>query len=387
MMIAPSRRGRQFFALPASVLFLAIALPLDLRAEVITIDASKPPPAPVALPVFVGNKSSSGHELGVNSRYFTLDGKPFFPIMGEFHYARYPESEWENEILKMKASGINVVSTYIFWIFHEDVQGKFDWSGQRDLRAFVQLCAKHGLYVWARIGPWDHGEARNGGFPDWLVAAVRATRSNDPAYLDYVKEFYDQIGTQLKGLFWKDGGPIIGVQLENEYHPGRGGLEHLQQLFQLAQQADLVAPFYTITGWDNAVVPTTGFLPVFGGYTEQFWSNSLKELAPNGNFFFTNIRAEDNVMGDLTPKNSTYNSKYTDFPFLTAEMGGGMAIAYHRRHTRACGLGLFELHGDSYGVNLGNIVFKNTVGTSAGEASDVGTERRENPRLEIGWIA
>lgn len=302
-----------------------------LRAEVVTIDASKPPAAPDALWFPAGGKSPDGHELSINTRYFTRDGQPFFPVMGEFHYARYPQSEWENEILKMKASGINVVATYIFWIFHEDEKSKFDWSGQRDLRQFVELCAKHGMYVWVRVGPWDHGEARNGGFPDWLVSEVRARRSNDPAYLGYVKEFYDQIGQQLKGLFWKDGGPIIGVQLENEYHPGRGGLEHIQQLFQLAQDAGIVAPFYTITGWDNAVVPTSGFLPVFGGYTEQFWSNSLKELPPNGNFFFTNIRAEDNVMGDLTPKNATYNSKYDNYPFLTAEMGGGMAIAYHRR--------------------------------------------------------
>ncbi len=309
-----------------------LLLPASLRAEVITIDASKPPPAePEALWFPVGGKSPAGHELSINTRYFTRDGQPFFPVMGEFHYARYPQSEWENEILKMKAGGVNVVATYIFWIFHEDEKGKFDWSGRRDLRQFVELCAKHGMYVWARVGPWDHGEARNGGFPDWLVSEVRARRSNDPAYLGYVKEFYGQIGQQLKGLFWKDGGPIIGVQLENEYHPGRGGLEHLQQLFQIAQDAGIVAPFYTITGWDNAVVPAAGFLPVFGGYTEQFWSNSLKELPPNGNFFFTNIRAEDNVMGDLTPKNATYNSKYDNYPFLTAEMGGGMAIAYHRR--------------------------------------------------------
>ncbi len=315
-----------------SGLFVMLALLSGpARAETVTIDASTPPPAATALPFPVGGKSPAGHDWSVNNRYFTLDGKPFFPVMGEFHYARYPESEWESEILKMKASGINVVATYIFWIFHEDVKGKFEWSGQRDLRKFVELCAKNGLYVWARIGPWDHGEARNGGFPDWLVSEVPARRTNNPAYLGYVKAFYDQIGQQLKGEFWKDGGPIIGVQLENEYHPGRGGLEHLQQLFQLAQDAGLTAPFYTITGWDNAVVPATGFLPVFGGYTEQFWSNSTKELDPNGNFFFTNIRAEDNVMGDLTPKNATYNSKYTDYPFLTAEMGGGMAIAYHRR--------------------------------------------------------
>lgn len=318
----------------ATVLTLAaitLVAPSLARADAIVIDASMAPAAPAPLNFATGSKSPSGHELAVNNRYFTLDGQPFFPVMGEFHYARYPASEWEDEILKMKAGGINVISLYIFWIHHEETEGKFDWSGDKNLRQFVQLCAKHGLLVWARIGPWDHGEVRNGGFPDWLVAKVRARRSNDPTYLDYVGKFYDQIGQQLKGLFWKDGGPIVGVQVENEYHPGRGGIEHMLQLLHMAHAAGIDAPFYTETGWDNAAVPPKEFLPVFGGYTEQFWSNSLTELPPNQNFFFDNIRAEDNVMGDLSPKNANYNTKYTDFPFLTAEMGGGMAIAYHRR--------------------------------------------------------
>jgi len=311
-------------------LFAAILSPLA-HADPITIDASVAPAAPSPLNFATGGKSPSGHELAVNNRYFTLDGQPFFPVMGEFHYSRYPASEWEDEILKMKAGGITVISAYIFWIHHEEVEGQFDWAGQKDLRHFVELCARHGLMVWVRIGPWDHGEVRNGGFPDWLVAKVRARRSNDPTYLDYVAKFYDQIGQQLKGLFWKDGGPIIGVQVENEYHPGRGGIEHMNQLLHMARASGIDAPFYTETGWDNAAVPATGFLPVFGGYTEQFWSNSLNELPPNQNFFFDNIRAEDNVMGDLSPKNANYNTKYDNFPFLTAEMGGGMAIAYHRR--------------------------------------------------------
>ena len=298
--------------------------------ETLTIDASVAPKAPEPLPFSVGGKSPAGHVFGANSRYLTLDGQPWFPVMGEFHYSRYPASEWETELLKMKAGGITVVATYIFWIHHEETAGKFDWSGQRDLRQFVSLCAKLGLSTWVRIGPWDHGEARNGGFPDWLVK-LGDTRSNNPAYLEHVKLFYGEIGRQLKGLFWQDGGPIIGVQIENEYHPARGGIEHMQTLLQLAHEAGMDAPFYTATGWDNAAVPTTGFLPVFGGYTEQFWSASLTELPPNQNFFFTTIRAEDNVMGDLTPKNPGYNSKYDGFPFLTAEMGGGMSIAYHRR--------------------------------------------------------
>ena len=106
--------------------------------------------------------------------------------MGEFHFSRYPEKYWEEEILKMKAGGVQVVSTYIFWIHHEEIEGQFDWSGQRNLRRFVELCGKHGMYVFVRIGPWDHGEVRNGGFPDWLLAKAKV-RTNDPVYLSYVR--------------------------------------------------------------------------------------------------------------------------------------------------------------------------------------------------------
>src|SRR6188472_3718959 len=128
------------------------------------IDASGPftPPPPAD---FRGGTSvnPSGQMLEVNSRYLLLDGKPWLPAMGEFHYSRVPESEWEDELLKMKAAGVQIVATYVFWIHQEEVQGQFDWSGQRDLRHFIQLCAKHGLYVYPRLGPWAHGEARNGG--------------------------------------------------------------------------------------------------------------------------------------------------------------------------------------------------------------------------------
>ena len=76
---------------------------------------------------------------------------------------------------------MQIISTYIFWIHHEEVEGQFDWSGQRNLREFVQLCAKHGLCVYPRIGPWAHREVRNGGLPDWLLKKG-PTRVNDPAY-------------------------------------------------------------------------------------------------------------------------------------------------------------------------------------------------------------
>lgn len=326
---------RHFFSccvLIGSLVSLCLAQPKPRSDGAIVIDARVTAPAPQPLPFKLGGTSPDGHTLSANQRYLTRDGQPWFPVMGEFHYSRYPESGWEQEILKMKAGGIQVISTYVFWIHHEEIEGQFDWSGQRDLRRFLQLCAKHGLYVWIRIGPWDHGEVRNGGFPDWLLAKA-AVRQNDPEYLKYVSRFFGQIGDQVKGLLWKDGGPIIGVQLENEYSargPGKGE-EHILRLQQIAREAGLDAPFYTITGWDGAVIPSRDVLPVFGGYPDGFWWRSLSELPPNPNYFFTKIRCQENVTENLTSLHPEIDALDDKYPFLTAEMGGGMELSYHRR--------------------------------------------------------
>jgi hypothetical protein len=311
---------------------VAMQVPAQVSVSPIVIDASAAPPPVQSLPFAVGGKSPTGHVIAANDRYLLLDGKPWFPVMGEFHYSRYPEDQWEKELLKIKAGGIQVISTYVFWIHHEEVEGQFDWTGQRNLRRFVELCSKHGLYVWVRIGPWDHGEVRNGGFPDWLLAKT-ATRENNAIYLNYVRRFYGEISKQVQGLFWKDGGPIIGVQLENEYSargPGKGA-DHILELRKIARAVGLDAPFYTVTGWDNAAVPAHDVLPVFGGYADGFWWRSLEELPPNSNYFFTRMRCEENVGDDLQSKHPEIDAFDSGYPFLTAEMGGGMANSYHRR--------------------------------------------------------
>ncbi|MGD0832102.1 MAG: beta-galactosidase, partial [Terracidiphilus sp.] len=212
------------------------------------IDATAQPRAPETGFLKMGGVSPEGRSLSVDSRSLLLDGKPWLPVMGEFHFSRYPEKYWQEELLKMKAGGVQVVSTYIFWIHHEEVEGQFDWTGQRNLRHFVELCRQDGLYVYLRIGPWDHGEVRNGGFPDWLLAKKIALRRNDPEYLKYVGRFYGQIGNQVKGMNWQDGGPVVGVQLENEYGetgPG-GGAEHLAQLKRLAIAAGIDPPLFSV---------------------------------------------------------------------------------------------------------------------------------------------
>jgi hypothetical protein len=304
----------------------------EIRPGPVIIDARGAPPQPAPLPFLAGGHSPDGHVLSANRDYLTLDGTPWFPVMGEFHFSRYPAAEWEREILKMKAGGIQVISTYIFWIHHEEVEGQFDWTGQRNVRRFVEICAKNGMYVWIRIGPWNHGEVRNGGLPDWLLKKT-STRENSLVYLAAVARFYDEIGKELTGLFWKDGGRIIGVQLENEYSargPGKGA-DHILKLRDLARTAGLDAPFYTVTGWDNAVIPSRDVLPVFGGYADGFWWRTLDDLPPNPNYFFTRIRCEENVGDDLHSRHPEIDALDLAYPFLTAEMGGGMELSYHRR--------------------------------------------------------
>ncbi|MGD0569169.1 MAG: beta-galactosidase [Candidatus Sulfotelmatobacter sp.] len=326
--------GSQFTTVSVALMVVLTAASLYAgdRPNPVVIDATTKSPQPVPLPFPVGGRSPDGHVLSANSRYLIRDGKPWFPVMGEFHYARYPEADWEMEIQKMQASGIQVISTYVFWIHHEEVEGQFDWAGQRNLRRFIEICARNGLYVWIRIGPWDHGEVRNGGIPDWAIQAS-PTRENNPIYLAAVGRFYEEIGKQVHGLFWKDGGPIIGVQIENEYSargPGKGA-DHILKLRELALTAGLDAPFYSITGWDNAVIPARDVLPVFGGYADGFWWRSLKELPPNANYFFTKIRCEENVGDDLRSTRPDIDAIDLAYPYLTGEMGGGMEVSYHRR--------------------------------------------------------
>lgn len=278
--------------------------------------------------------SPSGKTLGLNTMYLTQEGMPWLPVMGEFHYDRVPESQWEEEILKMKAAGVQIVATYVFWIVHEEVEGQFDWSGQRNLRHFVELCAKHGMYVWVRIGPWDHGEMRNGGLPDWILKKG-PTRRDDPVFMSYVAKLYAQIGEQMKGLLWKDGGPVIGVQLENEYAmrgPGEGD-QYILALKKLAIASGLEVPFYTVTGWDNAVVPIGQVIPVFGGYPAAPWDASRKKLMPSEVYLFrsgSRVAGNMGMMGDRQTEDRI-EADASQTPFITAEMGGGIQNTYHRR--------------------------------------------------------
>ena len=257
--------------------------------------------------------------------------------MGEIHYSRVPSGRWEEELYKMKAGGIDLVSAYTIWIHHEEVEGEWDFSGDRDLRRFLQTIRNCGLHCVLRIGPWAHGEVRNGGFPDWLVEKEKegelVTRTNNPEYLRFVREFYGKIAEQARGLLLSDDGPVAMIQIENEYghvggRTGEEGEAHMRTLRQLAKEAGLNAPIYTATGWGGAV--TGGMLPVMGGYCEAPWDQRLTEIEPSGNYLFTEERNDHNIGSDHgLGVGITFDME--KFPYLTAELGGGLQVTKHRR--------------------------------------------------------
>lgn len=274
-----------------------------------------------------------GREIGVNSRYLTRDGRPWLPVMGEFHYARYGEDGWRDELKKMKAGGIDIVATYVFWIHHEEIEGEYDWTGRRNLRRFVELCGEEDLYCVVRCGPWCHGEVRNGGLPDWILGRDFRARTNDPAYLDYVRRFYGGIARQISGLLWKDGGPVIGAQIENEFGGPAG---HLLTLKAMLIDAGVDVPVYTRTGWPELQTPIADgeLLPLEGAYAEGFWDRSLESMP--GEYWETYVFRQTRVsvgigtdlLGDAA---SSTQADFTRHPYLTCELGGGMVSSYHRR--------------------------------------------------------
>ncbi|MEN8203097.1 MAG: beta-galactosidase, partial [Bacteroidota bacterium] len=278
------------------------------------------------------NVSPDGNVLDANSYYFTRNNKPWYPVVGEIHYSRVPEEQWEDEILKMKAAGIEVISSYLFWIYHEEEEGTFDFIGQNDLRRFVDLCARHGLYVLLRIGPWVHGEARNGGFPDWIVKKGNA-RQNNPGYLNDVKKYWEQVYKQVAGSFFKDGGPIIGIQIENELRFNNPqGLQHMLTLKKMAREMGFDAPYYTATGWQGADLEQKDLIPVWGRYPEAPWEQHVNKLPLFTTYLFGPLKSDPNIGNDLLGENVEVEIKNTYlYPYATAEMGGGMQVTYHRR--------------------------------------------------------
>lgn len=293
------------------------------------------PAAPKMLDM--GGTAQDGTVYQVDQKSLIKNGKRIMPVMGEIHFSRMEPESWREEILKMRAGGVNVVATYVFWNHHQERKGEWDFTGCRCLRGFLQTCKDLNMNVWLRIGPWSHGEGRHGGFPDFIQYAEDfEPRTNDPVYLELVKEFYGKIAEQAEGMMCSEGGPIIGIQLENEYgHCGGPAdkteqAEHLKTLYDMAKEAGMIAPYYTATAWGGAcTIDET--LQVLAGYVDAPWDSSTEELPVMENYLFIPYRDDTNTGSDFHKLEGPSGTIRDDYPYLTAELGGGLQSTSHRR--------------------------------------------------------
>lgn len=281
----------------------------------------------------LGGTNPNGERIDVNSLYIERGGKPWLGVMGEYHFVRDNRENWYTELCKMKACGVSIVASYLFWIYHEEIEGQFDFTGDRDVRKFILDAQRAGLDVVIRIGPWAHGECRNGGFPDWLMDKPYELRDNNEEYMAQVRQWFSRIYDEVKGLFYKDGGSIIGIQIENELTDKPW---HLLALKQLAKEIGFDAPIWTVTGWNSlygAKIPTEAFLPVFGAYEEAPWEPHTKPLPLSVHYAFNGNRNDAAIGVDLIGKTDDdgWHLPYERYPFVTCELGGGLPTTHHRR--------------------------------------------------------
>lgn len=272
-------------------------------------------------------------EVKWDAQSLIIDGKRVMPVMGEIHYSRLPKAEWADAVRKMKEGGVNIIATYVFWNHTEEKEGVYDWSGQRSLRDFLEVCKAEGMPVVLRVGPFCHGEVRCGGIPDWFFDKGIKSRSEDPRFLALAERLYRQIFTQIQGLQWKDGGPVMAAQFDNEY---RGKGSYLMALKDIATRIGFDLPFYTRTGWPELAtpVPYGEMIPLYGDYADGFWERSIKAAA--GNYYkafnFKSFRSSTAIASEqIKDQMEKITNGDELYPYFTCELGGGGATAYHRR--------------------------------------------------------
>ena len=204
------------------------------------------------------------HQIGVEGDHFALDGKPLQIISGELHYERIPREYWRDRLKKARAMGLNTISTYVFWNAHEPKAGVYDFSGGLDVAAFVRIAQEEGLYVILRPGPYACAEWDLGGLPAWLLADPDIVlRSADEKFLGPAERWLQRLGRELAPLQLTRGGPIIAVQVENEYGSFGGSSEndknYMKRILAALRNAGLgEVMLYTADGADEL---TAGTLP------------------------------------------------------------------------------------------------------------------------------
>ena len=241
---------------------------------------------------------------------FLLNGKPFVVKAAEIHYPRIPREYWEHRIKMCKALGMNTICIYIFWNLHEQREGVFDFTGQNNVAEFCRLAKKHGMYVIVRPGPYVCAEWEMGGLPWWLLKKkdIRL-REQDPYFMSCVDRFEKNVAKQLAPLTIQHGGPIIMVQVENEY--GSYG----EDKAYISQIRDTLRKY-----WDTPNAKTTLFQC---DWNSNFEKNGLDDLTWTMNFG-TGAKIDDQFsrLRELRPNS----------PLMCSEFWSGWFDKWGARH-------------------------------------------------------
>jgi len=236
-----------------------------------------------------------GGTFVAGDKTFLLNGKPFVIKAAELHYPRIPRPYWEHRIRMCKALGMNTICLYVFWNIHEQEEGKFNFTDNNDVAAFCRLAQKHGLYVIVRPGPYVCAEWEMGGLPWWLLKKkdIRL-RERDPYFMERVKVFEQQVGNQLAPLTIDKGGPIIMVQVENEYGSYGVDKEYVSQIRDIVRSS----------GFDKVALFQCD-------WASNFEKNGLDDLIWTMNFGTgANIDEQFKRLGELRPQSPKMCSEF-----------------------------------------------------------------------------
>lgn len=235
---------------------------------------------------FVACKSSV-REFAIRDGKFMLDGKSVQLICGEMHYPRIPKEYWRDRLKRAKAMGLNTISAYVFWNFHERQPGEFDFEGQADIAEFVRTAQEEGLWVLLRPGPYVCAEWDFGGYPYWLQNDTSMVwRSNNPAFLTACERYIRQLGKELAPLTVTNGGNILLVQVENEYGSYAADKVYLGKLRDMLREAGFNVPLITCDGAGQMPAgQVEGTLPTVNGAVGDDIFKTVDQFQPGGPYF------------------------------------------------------------------------------------------------------
>ncbi|XP_029034626.1 beta-galactosidase-like [Osmia bicornis bicornis] len=198
-----------------------------------------------------------GFEVDNVNDQFLLDGKPFRYVSGSFHYFRTPRQYWRDRLRKIRAAGLNAVSTYVEWSLHQPTEDKWEWTGDADLLKFLDIAQEEDLLVLLRPGPYICAERDFGGLPYWLIPRVSSgkLRVNDPQYMHYAEIYLNEVLERVKPYLRGNGGPIIMVQVENEYGSFACDTQYMSRLRDIMKEKiGTKALLYTTNGANDVML-------------------------------------------------------------------------------------------------------------------------------------